>query len=331
MRRWMTGTAVALAAVLALAGAVTAGEVHTVVTFNPAAGEFPEGVAAARDGEVYTGLAGTGRVVQVPVEGEARDLLALELAEGDFGLTGMAISPFGSVFSAVNSSRPELHGVVSISVATEDGAEAGEWLHVEGTEAMVMPNAIAFGNDDTNDHVMYITDSVGGAVWRSEWIGFRGWIPAELWLADPLLEGTGELPFPFPIGANGVAVDDRVVYVGVTEKGHIVGIPVEADGSAGEPFVHMELPGIAIDGIAITDDGDFIIADPPANTIWLVGDDGVPVAVATADDGISGPTSVFVDAGLDHQPVYVANMAQAVIGDLAPHPPSIIAITLDQR
>ena len=51
------------------------------------------------------------------------------------------------------------------------------------------------------------------------------------------LQGTGELPFPFPVGANGIAVHDRVVYVGVTEQGHIVGIPIEADGSAGEPFV----------------------------------------------------------------------------------------------
>jgi hypothetical protein len=115
----------------------------------------------------------------------------------------------------------------------------------------------------------------------------------------------------------------------VTEQRHIVGIPIESDGSPGEPFVHLELPGVSIDGIGITDDGDFIVADPPANTIWLIGDDGVPTVLADADDGISGPTSVYVDGALDAQPVYVANMAQAVIGDLAPHGPSIMAIDMD--
>ena len=124
-----------------------------------------------------------------------------------------------------------------------------------------MPNAIAFGDDG----VMYISDSVSGSIWRAEWIGFEGWQPAEAWVTDPLLAGTGESPFPFPVGANGVAIDDGVVYVGVTEQSHIVGIPIGPEGEAGEPFVHLSPPGVAIDGIAITDDGDFIVADPPAD------------------------------------------------------------------
>jgi sugar lactone lactonase YvrE len=324
MDRWMStsmqSVAVACAAVLALAGAAAAdGHVRTVVEFDAEQGEFPEGVAVTRLGDVYTGLTQQGRLMKIPSgEGAAEEFAVVELSEGDFGLVGQAVEEGGWVYSAVVSADPEVHGVFSFDPAN------GEALHVEGTEVIGMPNAIVFEDD-----VMYVSDTITGAVWRSQWVGFQGWTPAELWVADPLLEGTGELPFPFPIGANGIVVDDGVVYVGVTEQSHIVGIPVGADGAAGEPFVHLDLPGVAVDGIAITDDGDFLIADPPANTIWRVGDDGQPEAIADADDGISGPTSVFYEKNLDRQPVYVANAAQSVLGELAPHGPSIMAITLD--
>lgn len=322
--------AVAVAVMLSLPSVVAARDVSTLAELDALTGEFAEGVAAARHGEVYAGLSGLGRLIEIAEDGSVAEVTQLQLAEGDFGLTGLALDPgSGSLYAAVNSSDPALHGVMAVSRRTDEGSVTGEWYRLDGTEAMVMPNAIAFGNDDIDGDVMYITDSATGEVWRSEWRGFEGWLPAERWVADPLLQGTGDLPFPFPVGANGVAVHDRVVYVGVTEQHHIVGIPIEQDGSAGEPFVHLELPGVAIDGIAITDDGDFVVADPPANTVWLIGEDGVPTVLADADDGISGPTSVYVDAGLDRQPVYVANMAQAVIGELAPHGPSIMAITVD--
>jgi sugar lactone lactonase YvrE len=312
---------------LCLAGVASAGDVRTVVELDPAAGEFAEGVAAARHGEVYAGVSGQGRVIEVATDGSVSDVLQLELTEGDFGLTGLAIDPgSGWLYAAVNSSDPALHGVVSFSLHPGEDPVVEELYHVDGTETMAMPNAIAFA--DVGD-VMYITDSASGQVWRSEWEGWVGWHMAELWLADPLLEGTGALPFPFPVGANGIAVDDGVVYVGVTEKSHVVGIPVEPDGSAGVPFVHLELSGISIDGIGITDDGDFVVADPPANTIWIIGEDGVPAVLADADDGISGPTSVHVDGSRDGQPVYVANMAQAVVGELARHGPSLMAIEMD--
>jgi hypothetical protein len=330
MNRFIHALAATGTGMLLLSSVAVAGNARTVLELDPAAGEFAEGVAAARHGEVYAGLSALGRMVEVATDGSVSDLARIELAEGDFGLTGLSIDPgYGGLYVAINSSDPALHGVSYISRGVHEGSLAGERQHVPGTEAMSMPNAIAFGNDAIDDDVMYITDSAAGQVWRSVWEGFVGWHPAEPWLADPLLEGTGELPFPFPVGANGIAVHDRVVYVGVTEQGHIVGIPIESDGSAGEPYVHLELPGVSIDGMGITDDGDFIVADPPANTIWLIGDDGVPTVLADANDGISGPTSVYVDGALDAQPVYVANMAQAVIGDLAPHGPSIMAIDMD--
>ena len=124
---------------------------------------------------------------------------------------------------------------------------SGATEHIAGTEAIGMANGI--GSDGSD---FYVSDSVAGAIWRVT-IPFGG-TRSRRWSRgsrDPLLAGTGAMPLPFPVGANGVALTDQVVYVGVTEQSQVVGIPISSDGSAGEPFVYLELPGVAIDGIAI--------------------------------------------------------------------------------
>ena len=325
MRTVMRGLGLAVAGSLCLSGGVVAGEARTLVEFDPALGEFPEGVTATDEGTVYAGLSGTGRIVEIGRDGGVAELVTIDLDADDFGPAGMALAEFGTLLSTVIGADPSQHGVILVDRGVEDPETRGMWWHVEGTEGLAMPNAIALDPD----HDLYLTDSAAGSVWRSEWRAFMGWAAAEPWVSDASLQGTGALPFPFPVGANGIAIGDDTVYVGVTEQSHIVGIPIESDGMAGEPFVHLDLDGVAIDGIAITDDGEFVIADPPANTIWIVGEDGVPTVLAGETEGISGPTSVAIGSGPDGETVYVANMAQAVVGDLAKHPPSIVAIELD--
>ena len=48
-------------------------------------------------------------------------------------------------------------------------------------------------------------------------------------------------PLGFPVGANGVAVWKRDLYVAVTEHGRIVRIPILPDGSAGEAEVLLAM------------------------------------------------------------------------------------------
>ena len=94
--------------------------------------------------------------------------------------------------------------------------------------------------------------------------------------------------------------------------------------------MHLDLPGIAVDGIAFDEAGDLYVADPPVHTLWRVAPDGSMTAVADVEDGLSGPSSVALweDPESGELVAYVSNQA---IGppDTIRHGPSIIAVTLE--
>ena len=314
LRLSLPGTVI-LALLVGLAPAVSARS-ETLVTFDPAASELPEGVAVDGDGNVFAGLSPLGRLVRVAAgSAVAEPYGTVEgLADGDQGLTGLATDASGNIYGAVNSTAPKVHGVWRFD------HENGDVERVLGTEAIIYPNAVAFGPDGT----LYITDMVGGAIWQAG----EGQ-PAEPWLVDPILEGTGEFPFPVPLGANGIDVVDRTVIVGVTETALVVAVPIEPDGSAGEATVLAHLPGVVVDGIAVDDDGDVYVADPINNEILRVSAGGATQVVADVQDGLDGPTSLALGtdaAGATR--LYVANYSVALGTELGAGP-SIVAIDME--
>ena len=332
MKRLIHGLAMGVAATLAMAGAVAGdGHARVVIPFDMEAGEVAEGVAVDQEGNVFTGVSSEGRFLMLPQGAEeAESVFVLPgLQEGDFGLTGMALNGdrdqyMHMLWGAVVSADPALNGVIALDPFGRSDPD-NMWWHIPGTETMGMANGIAF--DESGDH-MYVSDSAMGAIWHLPLFGFVGYAEPEVWVAHPLLEGTGEMPLPFPVGANGVAVRDDVVYVGVTEQGIVVGIPIESGGAAGEPFVYAELPGVAVDGIAFGPDGELYVADPPAHALWRVTPDGTMSAVADVEDGLSGPSSVALWDGPEGQVAYVSNQAIGMPGTIK-HGPSIIEVTLD--
>jgi sugar lactone lactonase YvrE len=216
------------------------------------------------------------------------------------------------------SSNPELNGVIA------DWPESETWEHIEGTEAIAAANAI------TASDGFFVSDHATGTIWQVRLpISTDDEIAVREWVTDPLLEGTGALPFPFPIGANGIVQRGGTVYVAVTEQSHIVAIPMLYGLDAGEPYVYIELPGVVPDGIAFDQDGNLYVADPPNHTLWKVDVNGEITAVADVDDGLSGPSSVALWEGPDGLVAYVSNQA---IGDpsTVKHRPSIIAVDLDE-
>ncbi len=332
MKRLIHGLAVGMAATLALAGAV-AGDDHArvVIPFDLEAGEVAEGVAVDLEGNVFTGISSQGRFLKLARgSDEAESFFVLDgLQEGDFGLTGMALNGdrdqyMHGLYTAVVSSDPALNGVHVLDPYGRSDP-GNEWWHIEGTEQMAMANAIAF--DESAEH-MYVSDSATGQIWRLKLFGFVGYAEPEVWIDDPLLEGTGALPFPFPVGANGVAVRDGTVFVAVTEQGTVVGVPILGGGAAGEPFVYAELPGTSPDGIAFDEAGYLYVADPSNHTLWKVDPEGEISAVADVDDGLSGPSSVALYEGEEGLVAYVSNQAIGPEGTVK-HGPSIIAIDLN--
>lgn len=280
-----------------------AGAENFLVRFDAAAGQLPEGVTVAQDGTVYASLSPLGQLVRVSDDGTWEVVGTVEgVQEGDFGLIGLAAHEDGSVYGGVFSANADAHGVWRFDV------EAGTVERVPGSEQIGLPNGIAFAQDGT----MYVTDTMNGAVWRVVADG-----TAEEWLRHELLLGNESLGFPFPVGANGIAIDDAAstVYVAVLELGTIVTIPIGADGAAGEPEVRATL-GTAdsparLDGIAFDAAGNLYIAQPLVNMVYRMAPNGIVATVATASDGLDGPASVAVDddAGL----LYVSNFSVGLV------------------
>jgi sugar lactone lactonase YvrE len=284
-----------------------AGVENFLVRFDPAAGQLSEGVTVAADGTVYASLSPLGQLVRVSDDGTWEVVGQVEgLQEGDLGMLGVTAHEDGSVWGGVFSGNADAHGVWRFDVAT------GAAERVPGTEQVGLPNAVAFGSDGT----AYITDTIAGAVWTVPPDG-----TAEAWLEHELLLGNEDLGFPFPVGANGIALDEEegTVYVAVLEQGTIVTIPIGADGAAGEPEILATL-GTADsparpDGIVFDAADNLYIALPIVNMVLRMAPNGIVSTFATASDGLDGPASVAVDD--DAGVLYVANFSIA----LAPHVP----------
>ena len=307
--------ALMLAAVLTIATAGAAGHVETVVEFDPNAGELPEGVTVDKTGNVFVSLSPLGELVKVPPGSNvAVPFGSVEgLVPGDFGLIGLTVDAPGNVYGGVFSANPNVHGVWKFDRST------GAAERVPGTGSVIFPNAVAFDKRGT----MYITDTILGAVWRVTKGG-----SAELWIVDPLLAGNGSAGFPFPIGANGIAVRHNTVYVGVSETSSIVTIPILPDRSAGDAELYVQLAGVVIDGIALDVHGGVYVADPLNNEVVRVSEDGSIVTLADVNDGLDGPTSVAFGTGNgEKQSVYVVNFSVA-LGTPIGAGPSLVKIAV---
>ncbi len=291
---------------------------QVVITYDPAAGEFPEGIAVDKSGNIYVSLDGLGQVRKISPDGSE----SLFVDFGEAGALGLAVDAPGNVYVARNSGNPATHGVWRIS---PDGA--GERL--PGSEQIVFPNALAFDKRGN----LYVTETFGlddagnfidGAVWRIPPGG-----SAELWIRHPSLAGVNwpDLPFPFPIGANGISYRHGALYVANTEQAHIVRIPVLKDGSAGMPeIITDDFEALfVLDGMALDVHGNiYALVIAQSKLVRIDPSDGSVTTLATAEDGLDFPASLAFGTGKgDRQSVFITNFA---IGPPGGTGPSVVKI-----
>lgn len=103
---------------------------------------------------------------------------------------------------------------------------------------------------------------------------------------------------------NGIALsaDCKTLFVLESNPPALIAIPILKDGQAGERRIVVELPGTVPDGVAITDDGRFIIACYRPDAIYVVSQDGSVVILAEDEQGVAlaAPTNVaFIGPNLD--------------------------------
>lgn len=292
---------VALTVVLSGGLARASVPIQTVVSFDPTAGEFPEGLAVDKVGNVYVSLINpAGEVVKFAPDG-TRSVLA-HFAAPAFGPLGLATDATGNVYVCDATFDPSTAGIYRVS---PDGTAT----RLDGTSSMVFPNGVALDKQGN----VYASDSATGSIWKIP----RGGTGA-IWLQDPLLQGTGAFNLPFPIGANGIEFRRGDLIVANTEVGSLVSIPVLPDGSPGTPTVIADGPELfGSDGIAVGVLGDVFVAVNPQSTLVRVAPDGSTTTLATGADGLENPASLAFGAGSDRKSMYVTNFA---IFTSPPHP-----------
>jgi sugar lactone lactonase YvrE len=274
--------ALTLAALLFPTAPARAAEIETIVSFDAGAGELPEGVAVDRRGNIYVSLiAPVSEIRKVTPDGEQSTLVDLEL--GGNGPLGLAVDARGTVYAAAATFDPATQGVYRI---TADGSAT----RLPGTGSIAFANGLTFDQRGN----LYVTDSTAGAVWRIPPGG-----SAELWIQDPLLEGTGAFGLGIPIGANGITFrTPNEIVVGNTEQGTLVSVPILPDGSAGEPVVIAEDPAIfGVDGLAVDVHGTVYAAVIAQSTIVRVEGDSIET-LASAADGINQASSIAFGQGI---------------------------------
>jgi sugar lactone lactonase YvrE len=282
---------VVLLLVVPPAPAAATAQVRTVVAFDAAAGQNPEGVAVDRDGNVFASFASLGQLVRVaPGTAEAEpfgSVPGIDPLAGDLGLLGLAVGPGGDIYGAVVSKAAG--GIWRFDRRT------GEAERLPGTEAIPFPNGIAFDPDGD----LYVASSaegaspagaLQGAIWRVARDG-----SVERLLVHEALGGLGVL-VPIGVGANGIGWRDGVLYVTNTEKGLLMTIDVGRDGSLGAPQVVASGPSLhGADGLALDRRGNVYVAVIEQSTVVRVDPDGAIDLVADAADGLDWASSLAFD------------------------------------
>ncbi|MBN0042562.1 hypothetical protein JS756_00230 [Streptomyces actuosus] len=274
-----------LAAAPAVSGESPAPSARIVAHFDLAAGQTPENIALEPDGSADLTFAFARQIAHVTRHGNTRILATLPaVAEPNTPI----------VQSAIVLGIARAHdGTLYVNYATGT-AETGVWrLAPDGSAprqiarlpADGLPNGLAL---DEHRGVLYAADSVRGTVWR---IPQSGGEP-EAWATGTALD-----PLPAPasgFGANGIKVHGGAVWVSNTDRGTLLRITVNRDGSAGAGRIVARDLG-AVDDFAFPGRGDTVLAALiQDNKVVRVRPDGSRSVLLTQDDGLSNPTSVAV-------------------------------------
>jgi len=292
---------------------------HTEILYSWA--DFTEGVAVDNSGNIFISNSFAGELWKIAPGAAGPEVFGVvegvNAAAGDIGLLGLATDSSGNIYGAVNSPNgPDAHGVWVFDATT------GDATRFAGSENIAFPNSVAFDARGT----MYVTDTLLGAVWR---LGKSGVF--EPWVIDDAMLGTGALGVG-PIGANGIAIVGRTVYVSVTEQASILAVPINSDGSAGAVGVlAADDPLFGIDGIAAAADGSIYAGIIGQFAVARVHPDGTIEPVASAADGDPGVLDVssvaFGTTRDTRTTLYGVNFGFLSQGDFGTDPrPGLVAI-----
>jgi hypothetical protein len=147
-----------------------------------------------------------------------------------------------------------------------------------------------------------IADSYGSCIWVADVATGQ----AQIWLQHPFLAHAADPFHPVPQfpGVNGLKRFGDTLFASSTEQQKLITIPLQADGSAGEPQVFMTL--INLDDFAFDLEGNLYGTTHIYNSVVRITPDRQITVIAGLAEGAAGTTAVaFGRIAEDQMSLYV--------------------------
>jgi sugar lactone lactonase YvrE len=183
-------------------------------------GFFPESIAASRDGTLFVGSAVESTIVKVPPGADAALPFVAAGTGGLMSVQGLFADDDGGRLYVctgdLSVARTPKQPSALLAFDLDSGALQGRWELPGG----------GFCNDIARspDGLFYISDTANPRILRFDPRAGQ----LTVWAEHPLLGGA-------PYNGNGIAVDDKAVYLTTFADGRLLQTPVADDGEAGTP------------------------------------------------------------------------------------------------
>ncbi|UQA60486.1 SMP-30/gluconolactonase/LRE family protein [Polyangium aurulentum] len=251
--------------------AAAVGEVTTLKSFDFNARETPENIVVLTNGTICTTLLMAGAVWR------STDGAEQVVREHDDALAvGLASDADDRLYVAVRSRDANVAGIWRRDAA-------GRWARFAAAEARAGLNGITFDESGT----LFAADSVNGEILYLP----PGQRELQRWLDDDLLKPTAPDDPVSSTGVNGLKFWDGGLYVTNTAQATVLRIDIQAGQPDKVTRVYSDIPA---DDFAFDVSGNMYLAVHPENTVQRIAPNGDVTVLATADDGLDGPTAIVV-------------------------------------
>jgi len=246
-------------------------QITTLKSFDFNARETPENIVVLTTGTICTTLLLAGAVWRSSGGAE-------RVARGDDDAlaVGLASDADDRLYVAVRSNDANVVGI------WRRDAE-GRWARFAAAATRAGLNGITFDESGT----LFAADSVNGEILYLP----PGQTELQLWLDHEHLKPTSPDDPVSSTGANGVKFWNGSLYVTNTAQATVLRVDIRA----GHPDKVTKLySGIPADDFAFDVSGNMYLAVHPENTVKRIAPNGAVTVLATADDGLDGPTAIAV-------------------------------------
>jgi sugar lactone lactonase YvrE len=248
--------------------------------------DTPEGLTVDKDGNYYTSLIHTGKIMKVKPDGQ-QELIATIPSDSNTspGATvGVELDNKGNLYVAYKQDSPmyeasnlvdQFHAACRDVKVTASGVYkielATKKVTALATKADGWPFCFPDDVDIDDQGNVYMTDLTYAGIWKISPDGKK----VDLWSADPLLNWSPQPYSGVPLGVNDLAIapDGKSIYAVTDGDPMLVKVPIAPDGTAGKATV-VARGYSPFDGIAFDDKGNIYVSEILRSELWVLSPDG---------------------------------------------------------